>query len=299
MSGQNSSSSNQVQRQTQNQNSNEFNYAQNLIPTNFQQVLNEGLGTLLGGIQGTPSIAQLFQNVPLLGTAPINRQQRTDINALQGQTGPNGATTSALAGLNALGQSGADLSQPNAALASFLGTQGTPSAATKAAQKEFNDLIAPEIMQQSSLAGLGNSGAALNAIANANEQALVPLLQSDEANTLSAAGQLSGNQLSNAQLRQGALGQLGSLGQNQQTLTQNALENALTAAGLKQQTAQQLANALYNKQQQGFQLAEQTQQSPQQWFQDLVNVLTHNNTYSQGSSFSVGQGSQSQNQPLF
>lgn len=299
MSGQNSSSSNQVQRQTQNQNSNEFNYAQNLIPTNFQQVLNEGLSTLLGGIQGTPSIAQLFQNVPLLGTAPLNRQQRTDINALQGQTGPNAATNSALAGLTALGANGADLSQPNAALASFLGTPGTPSAATKAAEKEFNDLIAPEVLQQSVLAGGGNSGGALSAIANANEQALVPLLQSDQANTLSAAQALSGNQLSNAQLKQGALNQLGSLGQNQQTLTQNALENALTAAGLKQQTAQQLAQSLYNQQQQGWQLAQQTQQSPQQWFQDLVNVLTHTNQYSQGSSFGTSQGSQSQNQPLF
>jgi len=276
------------------------NSLQNFLPANFQLPVNLGLSSLTEGLTGTPNLGQLYNNVPLLGTAPLNAQQLADIQNFQNAAyQPNGAVSGALSGLQDLGNTGANLSAPNATYQSYMGTPYKPSAATNAEIKEFNDLQAPEILQQAALMGQGTSGGALQALSTGQEQALVPFLQQDQANALAAAQGLSSNQLANAGLQESALNSLGNLGTTQEGLQQNQLQNALTAAGLPQQVAQQQAQNAYNQAQQGWQLAQQTQQTPQQWFQDLISTLQQSNNYQHTTGVGVQNQTGSSSQPKF
>ena len=181
------------------------------MPTWLRKLLGSDSKQWQQAIGGLPSISQLYGMVPQQGVAPLTGTQNSLINTISGQTG---ALNSAEQG--AQGQYN-----------QFLGQNG-PSAATRAEMQQFNDLQAPAILQQAGLMGQGNSGAALSALAQGQESAAVPFLQQDEQNKMSAAQGLQG---------------LGAQQYSQQT---QDLQNALQAAGMPQQIAQQQADALFS-----------------------------------------------------
>lgn len=184
---------------------------------------------------GLPNISQLYSDIPLLNIPGLNSGQLGAIGQFQ-----------------SMGQNPGQLNQSeqNAfnTLSSFAGSAGQPSAATQAEMKEFAALQAPLVQSQSALAGQGNSGAGTEALALSQEQAAVPFLQQDQANSLSAAGGLS--QLGGQQY-----------GQSVENIT-----NALQASGMQYDVAQQQAQALYNQQQQQQQFGQQVQMGPQSQF---------------------------------
>ena len=180
-----------------------------------------------------PDISQLYSQIPMLNVPGLQGNELNAINQFE-QTGNSmfnsGGANSAQQG--AQGQ-----------LESFINQSG-PSASTQAAEKSFNDFAAPEIMSQASLMGLGNSGAGLEAISQGQERALVPFLQQDEQNKLSAAGQL------------------GSLGGQEFGQLQSSMASALEAAGMPRDIATQQSQALFNQQQQRQQFGQQVQMGP-------------------------------------
>jgi hypothetical protein len=188
-----------------------------LPPTLFSSLMQDLLG--FGGVGGIPGLGQLFQSgTPLQG---ISNQQYGMIDELR-QMGAG-------SGLSATSQ------QAKGDLSNFAGSMGKPSAATTAGLQEFKDLQAPGIQNWASSMGLGNSGASLGALAQGQEQALVPLLQSDQANSLSAANSLA------------------NMGQQQFQNKEGALQTGLSALG------QPNANK-YQQQEQQFGLGTNTQQ---------------------------------------
>lgn len=182
-----------------------------------------------------PSIGQLFGMVPEQGTAPFSAQQDALINQISGLNGQLNPAEQAAQG------------QYN----QFLSQNG-PSEATQQEESNFNQLQAPAILQQAALMGQGNSGAALSALSQGQESALVPFLQQDTQNKLTAAGDLQG---------------LGTQQYNQQT---QDLQNALQAAGMPQQLAQQQADALFQQLEQQFQYAQGIQTQPFGLFGNVI-----------------------------
>lgn len=185
------------------------------------------MGALSGGL---PGFEQLYGGMPQMITPGVTHGQQQDITSLQN-----------IAAGNPLTQQQQEAARE---YESFLGTAGQPSSATQAALKEFQDLQAPQISQQAELMGQGNSGAALAAQAQGFEQAMVPFMQSDLQNQMSAAGGLE------------SIGQAGSM-QEQQNL-----ENALAAAGLKYDVNNQNAQNLFNRQMAQEQFASGIQTQP-------------------------------------
>lgn len=196
-----------------------------------------------------PDITSLYNNTPLLGTAQLGQNELNDIQGFQNNIGPNAAQNQAAGGFQ-----------------QFLGQNGKPSEATQAALKEFNDLQAPAIMGQAALSGLGTSGAGLAALAQGQEQALVPFMQGDLQNQLSAAG---------------GLGNLG--GQEAQQMQQQ-LQNALQAAGMPREISQQMMQNLFNQSQQKQDLAKQVQMGGSQQFPSLIGGGTSSQSGSTNSS---------------
>ena len=205
------------------------------VPAWLKPLLKDEASQYKNAQAGLPSLTSLFGMVPQQGTAPFSAQQDQLINQISGLNGaPNSAELAAQGQYN-----------------QFLGQNG-PSAATQAEIQQFNTLQAPEILQQSALMGQGNSGAALSALSQGQESALVPFLQQDTQNKMSAAGGLES---------------LGGQYYNQQT---QDLQNALTAAGMPQELAQQQANALYQQLEQQFQYAQGVQQQPFSLLQSAI-----------------------------
>lgn len=185
-----------------------------------------------------PSISELYGTVPLLNIPNLSPEEQQLIGGFENQTlQPAGNQYSLLSGQG---------------YGSFIGQNGQPSAATQAAEKQFADLQAPEILQQSALMGSGQSGAALQALAQGQESAIVPFLTADEQNQLAASQGLQG------------------LGAQEFSQTQEALTNALEAAGLPTEVARQQAQALFNQQQQRFQIATGVQTGGQGQFPSLI-----------------------------
>jgi hypothetical protein len=297
--GSSRAASTQNQRGTDVGATNQIQSLAQLLPPGYQNILDIGLGSLFQGMTGTPNLGQLAGMVPLQGTASLTPTQIGDIQKMQGMVKPSSSVQSALSGLQNF--QGADLSSPDAAYMTFLGGEGKPSQATQAALKEFQDIQAPEVLQQAALMGGGTSGGALNALANAQEQAIVPFMQQDLANTLSAAQGLSANDLSNAQTRLTALSSLGGLGLQQEGQSLGAAEAALGAAGMQQGNAQQVLNNLFNQQEGAFNFASGLQTTPQQWFQDLIRTVSQTQGSSISNSNATGTTTQqgSQSQPKF
>ena len=202
----------------------------------------QNTGSQWEGAQGNlPDITQLYQNTPELGTAPLNNEQWADISGTQ-NTGQN-----LLASGGAFGGQGAAGNQLN----SFLSTNG-PSAATQAAEQNFQDFALPTLQSQAALSGLGTSGAGLEAYASGAEQASVPFLQTDEANKLSAANSL------------------GSLGNTEFNQLEGGLQAGSGAAALPQQQEQLQLQNLFNQQQQQQQFGQQVQMGPESLFGNII-----------------------------
>ncbi len=205
-----------------------------VVPPLLRKYYNTIARDYLGGMGNLPNITGLYNNTPLLGTAPLTDQQLSDIQGFQNNIGPNAAQNQSQQGYE-----------------NFLGQNGKPSAATQAALKEFNDLQAPEIQSQAALQGLGNSGASLQALATGQEQALVPFMQQDLQNQLTAT--------------QG----LGALGGQEAGQMQEQLQNALQAAGMPQQIAQEILQNQFNQGQQKWNFAQGIQTGGAQQFPSL------------------------------
>ncbi len=189
-----------------------------------------------------PQLSQLFGMVPLLQTAPFTTAQTGLINEIQGLTG----------NLNPAEQNA------QSTLQQFTAPGGGESQATQAEIGNLNTFTDPQVLQQAALMGLGNSGAALSAVAQANQSSLLPILQQGAANQLNASGQLMG---------------LGAQQYNQQTTD---LQNALTAAGMPQQLAQEQAQNLFNQLQQQWQYAQGIQQGPLSLLGNVIGGGTSN-----------------------
>jgi hypothetical protein len=278
------------------------------VPSWLQGYFQQGSNQAQSAQANLPNLTNLYGQIPLLGVPGLTGTQQNLVNQFQGNIGPNQGYTAGQQNLASAYNMPAAFSQGKNALAgtfnpnqpysqsvsgleSFLGTAGQPSTATNAALKEFQNLQAPEIMQQAALMGQGTSGAGLSALAQGQEQAMVPFLQQDLQNQLAASGQLGqmglaeqgqqasiANQLANLGLSKqaqqaGIAGQQAQLGLGQQAQTQQQLVNALQAAGLPPSIAQQQAQALFNQQQQRQQFASGIQQGPIQLFKSLVGQL--------------------------
>ena len=175
-----------------------------------------------------PNLSQLYGQIPQQGTAPFSSQQNALIGQISGLSGqPNSAENAAQ---NEYSQ--------------FMAPGGGESQATQAEQNLFNTQQAPAILSQASEMGLGNSGAALQALTQGQQSAMLPILQQGTQNQMGAASAMQG---------------LGSQEYSQQT---NDLQNALQAAGMPQQLAQQQADALFQQLQQQVQYAQGVQQGP-------------------------------------
>jgi len=191
-----------------------------------------------------PSISSLYSNTPLLGVPNLNPQQLAEIQQFeQYPTGLNQPEAGAQSTLNFL-------TDPNS-----LGYTN----ATNAAMGEFNQQQLPEIQSQAALQGQGNSGAALAAEALGQSNTLTPLLQQQ------------------LQLQSQGVSQGTALGAQQYNQDQQTMTNALQAAGLPYEVAQQQAQALYNQQEQQNQLAQEIQMGP---FQQIGSIFGRGNTIS-------------------
>lgn len=218
---------------SQNQNGNTITQNRVFVPPALRKQLwpleQGALGQELQAQGGLPSIEQLYGQVPLQGVAPLTGAQLGTISNYEGlgNGGPNAYESGGIGTLQnyASGGIGQD-------------------PATQAALNQYSQLTAPQIQQQASLQGAGNSGAALEAGALGRTAALTPLLQQGEANQLSAGEQLYG----------------AGAGINSQQLNDMAAQ--LEAEGLPQQEAQNIANSHFQQQQQRFQYANGVQQQP-------------------------------------
>lgn len=219
---------------TQSQTQSAFPYT----PSWLTPYYREGAGQATAAQTNLPSLSQLYGQFPTLQTAQLTPAEQATIAQFGQNTGTNPYTSTAANSLQ-----------------SFLGTPGTPSAATSAALKEFKDLQAPEILQTAALNGQGNSGAALQALAQGQEQALVPFLQQDQSNTLNAATTLGG------------------LGQNQQQLTGQQLQNTLSAQDLQRQIQQQGFQSAFDTATNRLGYAQGIQTGPLQNFASLIGQI--------------------------
>ena len=104
------------------------------------------------------------------------------------------------------------------------------SPATQQAMKSFQDFTAPNIEQQMALSGLGRSQAAGQSVANASEQAMVPLMQTEIANREAAIPQLqtTGDTATSAAMGYGGLQR--DIGTQQQQANQQAQQNQTSIA---------------------------------------------------------------------
>lgn len=218
------------------------NTSQPHIPAGLIPYFQQGEQQLIGAQGNLPDISQLYAQIPELQVPGLEGAQ----TGLIGQFENLGNQYGASGGANPLQQ------QAGSSLSNFLDQGGQPSAATQQAEKNFSTFQAPQIQQSANLAGLGNSGAALEAEAEGSAQAAVPFLQADQTNQLNAAGQM---------------GQLGGQEFGQQ---QTALTSALQAAGMPYQIAEQQAQALFNQQQQKQQFGQQVQFGPSQLFPNVI-----------------------------
>lgn len=202
----------------------------NSVPAWLRPIYQTAVGQELAAQGGLPSIAQMFGMIPTLNVPNLTPEQMGLIGQMeQYPTGLNAPEQGAMSQINQL-TSGPIGSSP----------------ATQAAEQAFKDFTLPTIQNQAAAMGQGNSGAALEAMSQGSERAVVPFIQQEIAN------------------RESAVGQLGQLGAQQYGQDIGTLTNALQAAGLPYQVAAQQAQALFNQQQQQLQFGQQVQMGPLQ-----------------------------------
>lgn len=220
--------------QTASQQQSAFPYTPSWLTPYYQQGANQATNAQ----NSIPPIGNLYNQYPGLQTAPLSGAELNTINQFGQNIGPN-ATSNVGVG----------------ALERFLGAPGTPSTATNAALNEFKTLQAPEILQQSALMGQGNSGAALQALTQGQESALVPFMQQDLANQLQAGQEVT------------------SAGQNQEQITQQQLQNTLQAQDLPRQIQQQGYQNAFDQAMGRFNFGAGIQTGPLSNFPNLIGQI--------------------------
>lgn len=195
-----------------------------------------------------PSLASYITNMPTEGVAPLTAGQSQDINAIQSQVSNQNPFA-----LNA---------EEAPAMATYENLAGGANPAVAYGQKVFNDITAPTVESQMALAGLGNSGAAGENLALAGEQMALPMAEEGyQMEPTAAAGMAN---LGNTAFQQG---------------TTN-MQNALTAAGIPQQVAQQVLTNQYNTAMNKTQAGTNVEETIMNWLPQLIG----------GKSVSVNSG---------
>lgn len=214
------------------------------VPFYELPLLYGGAGALTQADYGAgsqiPSLQGLYSGAPLQQTPPLTPGQGADIGEFQNIAARGGV---GMGYESTAGNNLAAISNP------------------QIAQQAFEQFAAPEVMQQSVLAGQGQSGAVPYALS----QAAIPYELQAQNMQMQAANSL------------GALG--GQLNQEQQ----QALQNALSGQNMQYDVNQQAAQNLYNQQQQKWKYAQGLQTFP---FQLLGSAIGGGNTtVSPGSKF--------------
>lgn len=213
--------------------------------------------------------------------------------------GPARNFVSPLTGFSA--QGGSPNAVENQAAAAFTKLLGGPNVSVPYGEKVFSDITTPQVMSQAALMGLGNSGAATENLAMAGEAMALPMAEQGlnlelsgaqglsglgtaeqnaqlaaSAQNLSALTSLGNQDLSALGLRTSAMENAASgisnLGVNEANLgaqmnaqgVQN-LKDAMVAAGIPQQQAQNILMAQYQKQLGASNLAAKTQGDIMSW----------------------------------
>ena len=177
---------------------------------------------------GLPSISDLYGQIPQQGVAPLTDAQLGTISQYEGlNSGPNASESTALG-----------------TLSDYATRPISQDPAVQAAQQQWGSIGGPQQAQQNALSGTANSGAAQEAQAIGARATELPAIQGAESQQLGAANSLfgAGNALNTQQL--------------------NTMAAQLQAEGIPQQEAQQIANSLFQQQQQKFQYASGVQQQP-------------------------------------
>lgn len=286
------------------------------LPGQTQPIYNFDAQQVLAELSNgqIPSLGNLIQGYPLQGVQPLTPQQTQNINQFESiATNPyslNPAEMSSLTGYQNLtgglpwqiasdvGMAGPNQYETQAANIYSNLAKG-PNTSVPYGRAVLNNLITPTINSQAALSGLGNSGAANENIALAGEQMALPMaeqglnLEAGAASGLAGlGGQVTGEKLA-------AAGQLGGLAETQAGgeagLGSQGMQNlsaALQAAGMPQQNAQELLNAIYQKQMGQTQLGVGAQQTLMNWLLSLrgqTSTDTGNQSFG-GSNLNFGFG---------
>lgn len=213
------------------------------LPSNVQPGFNYGINEWENAQQNVPSLSAQYANMPQLQVPNLTPEQQAIIQQLvaSGQTSP------------ALQAANQQLQQLTS------GPIGS-SPATQQAMAAYNAQVVPQLLQQQALAGRGSGGAALEAVAQGEQSAMVPLLQREIAT------------------RQAAVNQYGQL----QGETMQSLAASLEAAGLPREVAQQQAAAAYARQQQQQQFAQGLQSVPIELIPSLISRTSTGTAAHQG-----------------
>jgi len=211
-----------------------------------------GIQTQLSGAQaGFPSLLGLPETIPTLDIPGLTPEQQTLIQQL-----------------SAAGTASPDLAAARDQLAQLTGGPVGSSPATQAGMQAFEQLVAPQILQQQALQGTAGGGAALEALGQGATAAAVPLIQQEIAN------------------REQAVGQYGALGQQQM----QQLAMALEAQGLPREVAQQQAQAMYDQLQQRFQFESGIQTWPLGMMSGFGSQETHGTMTAEDWVAAIGKG---------
>ena len=209
------------------------------IPSYIDPTFQNVFGQYGAATEQFPTLSQIPGAMPTLNIPDLTPEQQQQIQSII-----------------AAGGSSPDLAAARQQLQQLTSGPIGSSPTTQAAMAAYRDYGVPTILQEASLGGRGTSGAALAALTQGEQQALVPLLQQEIQN------------------RQNAVGQYGQL-QGEQV---QSLAAALEAAGLPREVAQQRAQAEYERKQQQLQFETGIQSLP---LQTIPSLLGHTTDWSQ------------------
>jgi hypothetical protein len=184
-------------------------FGPNIIPSNLLDLINQSIGQI-GAFQQQFPLATLMGNL----AEQIVPLSPTELGLLGQQIATSQAPSMTAPEFGAL----SDINQ-------LVGGPIGQAPATLAAEKAFNQLVAPQIAQQAALAGQTQGGAMLEQMSQAQTQALVPFLQQEEQNRLNVLQPLLG------------------LGGELANRERGDVATALAAAGAPRQIAQEQATS--------------------------------------------------------
>lgn len=201
-----------------------------------------------------PSISQYINSMPVQGVAPLSSDQNADIGSIQAQaTNPYA--------LNPNEQS---------ADATYRSLSQGVNPAIAYGENVFKQSIAPTVENAAGLAGMGHSGALGENLGNAEANFLLPMAQ--EGYGMQATGAAGEAALGNTSYSQG---------------TEN-LQNALTAAGIPTQIAQEILTNQYQSQLMKTQAGLGLETGIADWLPSLIGNKSSGHSSGAGLNWSVG-----------